>query len=462
MCISKNGITFAQKPEIMRTKTVILLGLLAFLYACNSSSNGTTDTVSSDATVKSLTFVSNSNYPTLSSTVFTVEDRIDTGLIYNVDSILYNTPIDSIVPSFRFNATPGAAVIYTPNDTIALTGSDTIDFSVRPVLLHVIASDYVSDKWYEVQVNVHQIDPDLYAWERVQEAVYPAEGTEQKLLYHKGALKWVVNNGIQNKLFVSSDEGKHWEERSVVGLPQNCRVRNILGTADRLFYCQDNLLYISTDGQMWVANDHSAGAFQFVNMLCKFNDSIWAIVQQKSDMAYYFAASSDGDSWIQKGAMPDDFPISDYAVENFSSVTGRERLMVVGGYTAKGEMLNTRWNVECTPSGEYRCVNFSIEQPSFGSLAGISIIWYNNRFFMFGGTNVDNELNEYTLLESVDEGMHWSVPDTAHNYLPASYHARTKQSVVVSDNYKIFVAGGQSRTEIFSDIYVGHLNSIDW
>ncbi len=447
---------------VMKTKTLILLGTIATLCACNSSSSSTADTVSSDATVKSLTFVSNSDYPTLSSTVFTVEDRLDTGLIYNVDSIQYGVPIDSVVPSFRFNATPGAVVVYTPNDTITLSGSDTVDFSVRPVYLHVIASDYVSEKWYEIQVNVHHVDPDLYAWTEVQQAVFPAAGTEQKMVFHDGALKWYVNNGYQNSLYVSTDEGRNWEEKTVNGLPSNCRVRNILVNIDNLFYCQDDNIYISNDGLTWTANDHSADAFRFVNMLCAFNDSVWAIVQQRSDSAYHFAVSYDGATWTQQSKLPNDFPISDFAVANFYSETGRERVMVVGGYTAQGEMLNTRWNIECTPAGTYRWLNFSIEQPSFSSLAGISVIWYNNQFFLFGGTTTDNALSEYTILESTNEGMHWSVPDSAHNCLPATYQPRTKQSVVVDGNFNIYVAGGQSRTEVFSDVYVGRLNSIDW
>lgn len=446
----------------MKIRILILVGFAAILCACNSSSNNTPATVSSDATVKSLTFVANSDYPTLSKTVFAVEDRIDTGLIYNVDSIAYGVPIDSVVPSFRFNATPGAAVIYTQTDTIALTGSDTIDFSVRPVLLHVIASDYVSDKWYNVEVNVHQVDPDLYVWEEVQHSVYEAAGTEQKMIYHEGQLKWFVNDGLQNRLFVSSNNGKGWTEHGVTGLPKNCRVRNMLEAKGKLYYCQDSSLYISDGGLTWTESNHSAEGFLFVNMLCTFNDSVWSIVQRKQDDAYCFASSSDGIVWNLTGAIPDDFPISDYAVVHFESVTGRERLMVVGGYTANGEALNTRWNIERTPDGEYHWVNFSIEQPSFGALTGASIIWYNDHFFMFGGANANNELNAYPILESVDEGMHWSIPDSAHNCLPDSYEARTKQSVVVDDNNRIFIGGGQSRTEIFSDVYSGRLNSIDW
>ena len=298
----------------MKIRTLIFVGIAAILCACNSSSSNTPATVSSDATVRSLTFVANNDYPTLSKTVFAVEDRIDTGLIYNVDSIAYGIPIDSVVPSFRFNATPGAAVIYTPTDTIALTGSDTVDFSVRPVLLHVIASDYVSDKWYKVEVNVHQVDPELYVWEEVNQSVYDAAGTEQKMIYHEGQLKWFVNDGIQNRLFVSSNNGKGWTENGITGLPKNCRVRNILEAKGNLYYCQENSLFVSNNGLIWTESNHSADKFQFVNMLCVFNDSVWSIVRREQDGVYCFASSYEGEAWNLRGSIPDDFPISDFGV----------------------------------------------------------------------------------------------------------------------------------------------------
>ena len=106
-------------------------------------------------------------------------------------------------------------------------------------------------------------------------------------------------------------------------------------------------------------------------------------------------------------------------------------------------------------------VDFSIEQPSFNSLTGISIIQYNNHLIMFGG--IDNDLTyRSNILYSYDEGMNWSVPDTAQNRLPDSYNSRQKPSVVVDGDDNIYIIGGQNNTQAFSDVYRGYLNSMKW
>jgi hypothetical protein len=46
--------------------------------------------------------------PGLAQAVFTVEERLDTGLVWNKDSMLYGTDLHRVVPRFVFAATPSA------------------------------------------------------------------------------------------------------------------------------------------------------------------------------------------------------------------------------------------------------------------------------------------------------------------------------------------------------------------
>ena len=106
-------------------------------------------------------------------------------------------------------------------------------------------------------------------------------------------------------------------------------------------------------------------------------------------------------------------------------------------------------------------VDFSIEQPSFNTLTGTSIIEYDNRLIMFGG--IDNDMTwRSNILYSDDEGMNWYAPDTAKNKLPDSYVARQHQSVVVDEHSNIYIIGGQSHTATYSDVYRGYLNHLKW
>jgi hypothetical protein len=81
---------------------------------------------------------------------------------------------------------------------------------------------------------------------------------------------------------------------------------------------------------------------------------------------------------------------------------------------------------------------------------------------MFGGINHDLSWRS-NILYSIDEGMNWFLPDTAKNQLPSTYDPnRYNQTVLVDDSLNIFIIGGQSNTQSFSDVYRGFLNSAKW
>ncbi len=432
-----------------------LCGLM--LTSCLDSSE-TTTTVSSDATVASMRFTANDSMPGLEAATFTIEDRIDTGLIHNLDSIMYGTRIDSVIPLFTFNSTPGAAIIYTPTDTTILSVSDTINFAQRPVYLQVVASDNIHDKWYEIQVSVHQVDHDLFDWKKLAADVYPTDGAEHKAFELNDIYYIFVNNGLSNELYRSAN-ARTWRQGTIVGLPDNCQVRNILQVGNTLYYAAGDAIYTSTTATEWSKLTPDAN---IANLLFFFNEQIWGIAYDAATGQYHFATSTDAVAWTVQEAIPANFPISDYAALTFQSVSRRPRAMVVGGFSATGESLNTRWNVEYLENRGYTWTNFSIEQPTFRSLTGVSVIWYNERFYLFGGVDADNQVGDYAILESVDEGMNWSIPDSTHNCLPTTYQLRSKSSVFVGSDNAIYIVGGQSRTQIYSDVYRGKLNSIDW
>jgi hypothetical protein len=79
---------------------------------------------------------------------------------------------------------------------------------------------------------------------------------------------------------------------------------------------------------------------------------------------------------------------------------------------------------------------------------------------MFGGIDNDLEWNS-NILYSKDEGMNWYQPDTANNQLPLTYGSRQNQSVIVEQN-SIYLIGGQSASQAYSDVYQGYLNSLQF
>lgn len=437
----------------------IIMGLIVVIMTgCDNNTN--TTTLSSVAQLKAFSFAKNDSFPGLAAAVFTIDERIDTGLVWNKDSMLYGTRLDSVVPRFTFATTPGAAFLTFPDTTVVLTGYDTLDFNPRPIYLTLRSADKSTTKVYEIRPSVHQIDPDLYTWTQLTAAVYPEDDSEQRVVELGADFVMVVSNGFELRVFRSAD-GAEWSTPAVpTGLPVGTRVRQIISDGTTLYYGQDNAVYTSTDAVTWTAHNVS---YDVRTMLLYWNEQVWALTGDEDN--YELATYANG-ALTLTGLRPDGlFPVSDFASVTFHSPSLRERAMIIGGFAENGQSLNTRWNLEYsrhTPENNgYRLQEFSIDRPAFKSLTGISVIDYNGQLLLFGG--VDDKMTYYgrDILISDDEGLNWYAADTAKNQLPAVYQARQKQTAIVRNN-DIYLFGGQDAQTTFSDVYKGRLNSIDW
>ncbi|MBQ5379312.1 MAG: hypothetical protein IIU10_03785 [Paludibacteraceae bacterium] len=437
----------------------IIMGLMVVIMTgCDNNTN--TTTLSSVAQLKAFSFAKNDSFPGLAAAVFTIDERLDTGLVWNKDSMLYGTRLDSVVPRFTFATTPGAAFLTFPDTTVVLTGYDTLDFNPRPIYLTLRSADKSTTKVYEIRPSVHQIDPDLYTWTQLTAAVYPEDDSEQRVVELGADFVMVVSNGFELRVFRSAD-GAEWSSPAVpTGLPAGTRVRQIISDGTTLYYGQDNAVYTSTDAVTWTAHNVS---YDVRTMLLYWNEQVWALTGDEGN--YELATYANG-ALTLTGLRPDGlFPVSDFASVTFHSPSLRERAMIIGGFAENGQSLNTRWNLEYsrhTPENNgYRLQEFSIDRPSFKSLTGISVIDYNGQLLLFGG--VDDKMTYYgrDILISDDEGLNWYAADTAKNQLPEVYQARQKQTAIVRNN-DIYLFGGQDAQTTFSDVYKGRLNSIDW
>ena len=457
-----SGFTFAaakvQKKIDMRKYFYIFFAIfLVILTGCEGGSSSSTP--SSVAKLSSFYFAANDSNPGLAEAVFTIEERLDTGLVWNKDSMLYGTRLDSVVPRYIFAATPSAAWLKMPDTLCALTGYDTLDFSKGPIYLNIRSADRSTLKTYEIRATVHHADPDLYSWTVLTPQIYEIDDSEQKTVELDDSFVLIKSNGFALHVYQSEDGAEWLDMGEPTGLPAGTNVRQIISDGTTLFYGQGNKIYTSTDALTWTAQ---TVAYPVVTMLLYWNSLIWVLVNNSG----YELAYIDNDGLVLSGMRPDGpFPVSDFGTVVFQSASLRERAMIIGGFSENGESLNTRWNLEYSthpmPKGEYRMEEFSIDRPSFTRLTGISVIWYNNQLMMFGG--VDEKMNYFgrEILISTDEGLNWVKADSTKNQLPEVYSARQKQTAIVRDEY-IYLFGGQDADVSYSDVYRGYLNSIGW
>ena len=434
-----------------------VLGLI-LLQSCNKST--TTNTTSSVAELQAFSFAKNDSFPGLAKAVFTIEERLDTGLVWNKDSMLFGTSLDTVVPKFVFVSTPGAAFLTLPDTTVSITGYDTLSFAKLPIYLTIRSSDKTTTKTYEIRPVVHQVDPDLYQWNRITKSIYPADDSEQRVLEAGKDFVMIKSNGFVLHVY-SSPDGSSWTDLgNPSGLPAGTNVRQIICDGTTLYYGQGDNIYTSTDALTWTA--HST-KYTVRTMLLYWNEQVWALVDNEGK---YELANWQADSLCLSGLQPQgEFPISDFGTVTFRSASLRERAMIIGGFAENGKSLNTRWNLEYSPhqpeNNGYRLQEFSIDRPTFTKLTGVSVVRYNNQLLLFGG--VDEKMSYFgrEILISEDEGLNWIQADTSKNQLPAVYQARQKQSAIVRDN-DIYLFGGQDAQTTYSDVYKGRLNSIDW
>lgn len=446
-----------------------IIALIAVLFiACDNGEE--VINLSTENRVNSFTFYEDTLNPGLTEATFKIEHRNlpDTGRIYSLDSLRFGTCLDSVKPYATYKITPSSAIYYTPDTTLISTGADTLNFSRGPIYLFVQAADTAYKRWYRIDIHVHTADPNLYVWKKIKDEIFAPQNCETKAFYSNGMISLFVNNGFSTTIYQSTD-GATWKQAgSPTGLPTPCQVRDILKTGDTLYYIANNKLYTSTDLFQWSETDFSGRDYSLVNMLVEFDSQAWCILQDNNTQDLLLGVvngtdiqPADSVYGLQGNILPKTFPVSDFAALPFQSTSERPRAMIVGGRTIDGTPVNTRWNLEFEASAGYRMVDFSIEQPSFNTLTGASIIQYNNHLVMFGG--IDNDLEwRSDILYSDDEGMNWYLPDPAQNKLPDSYTSRQNSSIVVDEQQNIYIIGGQSLATSYSDVYRGYLNELKW
>ncbi len=440
---------------------IILISAIAGLFSCSKSSS--TTATSDVARLTSFYLTGPESETGLTSAVFDIEEGVDTGLVTTgKDSIQFGTSLKRIVPRFTCEATPGSVTLQLGDTTVTLGTSDTLDLTKTPLVLTIISSDLTKTKRYKVVPTVHSVDPDLYLWETLSTAMYPVEDEEQQAVLLGDQFLLFCNNGFSNRLF-TSDDAATWTQGTLSGLPDVCRVKGILSNGKKLYYTEPETLYTSEDGVTWKANDYKGKDFTMETMLMTFNDTVWLVLRDTLTKSLVLG-QINADTIRRTGfELDENFPISGFATVEFESLSERRRAAIIGGYSQNGECINSRWNIEYAPTikGLYHIMNYSIEQPEFSTLTGVSVIWYKKQLMLFGGVNKDMVFRKDPIMISEDEGYTWQVADTAKCKLPETYTPRQKQSVLVKDN-NIYVIGGQNQQQTFVDSYKGRLNSIDW
>ncbi len=461
-------------------KHLVLILIVVIISSCKWLGNETAE-LSSNPTFLSLTFNKSDSVPALSTAKFSLVWDVDLkdSVIVNLDSLPYKTKINKVIPKFSFYSTSSCFVYLRdannqPLDTVSLSGKDTLDFT-KVFKIKNIAADNTKERSYFVKVNVHQVRPELYQWNKVVDNIFTHSVTKQKAVFYKEKFLLYVSSGTTNYLYTSTN-AINWADKStsLVGFPADCNMREMIEFNSKLYVLSSDFkLFSSADGLSW-ANENvtlSDNNFNLYSILFIYNSNLWSIIKSKTDNVYHFATSTDGITWIAKGLIPVNYPVRDFASLGFTTRTNLPKALATGGYGANGDLLKNVWSTE---NGNY-WLDFSTDNFTHGYRAGSSIITYDNKLFLFGGLDKLSEPNLKPYLVSKDDGLSWSVPDSINNCLRQmnisstkdttyiSYKSRAYQSVITRNNI-IYLIGGvnPSESKSYSDVWIGKLNRLSF
>jgi len=436
-----------------------LLGfsLLASLMASCLGNGPSEDTYPmTDAELLSVSFKSDS-VPLLDSVVFTIDQR--TGMIYNYDSMTYQTVIkDSVNIAYVSGAGTNNVLNITDGDSIWVKSGDSISIS-KPLTLRVYALDGKTTKTYMLQLNIHQADPDSMQYAHVASdlSFLQAEDTKTVMFNSQFLTYSRIDNQIQ---LYSSPDAINWSPQSFSGLPENAVVSGIQSIANQLFaFTDDGELYIDSIGNQWkLVNKPSSikvkNILGYLNATPNNPEGLSTIVES-GGVNTFALVNKDFTQWnYDTTPIPSDFPLSGFSNYSYQQMY-LSRVNVFGGISADGRVQNATW---ATSDGRHwaKLTNNTNILPV---LEGANVFYYGNGFWLING-KAGNGYNK-KVYYSPDGGITWQLQPEKCS-LPNNYIGRYGASLVMSQDNKQFYIFGGKQTGVLSEVWRGFLNKMQF
>lgn len=420
--------------------------LLTGVYACNSDSENAAyeEMLSGSARVIKFTLKENDKVlSNLDSVFFTID--LEGSRIYNADSLPFGTNVTKIVPKIALDNSSVVEIIVSraklQKDTTfnyLAHPDDTIDFSGDAVL-RVVSADAVTERKYEVNVNVHQTKPDSLYWNQIARRALPTtidNPTEQKAVEYDGrALCLAGANGSYTISTIDNPALDSWDiADAAFGFTPD--VSSLTAAENALYILDtDGNLYTSTDGSTW-----TACGVKWAAILGKYQSNVMGIEQR--DGAYYHTAYPTA---IYTEAVAEEFPVSGISplITFTTEWSDTPQAIIVGGRTASGSLSNITWGFD---GNQWIKLNAT----DLPALEGMTLFPYfcyktNNRnwtvtkhstWIAMGGRGVEGEVSR-NIYVSFDSGLHWHLGDDVMQlpeYIPSFAEA---QALVFSETLHV-------------------------
>jgi len=408
----------------------------------------------------------------LKNTTFAI-DQIN-NQIYNPDSLPYGTNPGTLKATVSYNSTYGIGfikirtMVKKSNGVMADTiyywnTNDSISFAYKPMIFTVAARDTLYQKAYNIDLRIHQIDPDTILWE--QQTDLPRYTSKQKVLMHDNKFYYYVIDAGAAYLYTADVYGTPfaWESRAISGLPSNISQADMtLFKGNFLAVTDDGDSYISTDGMSWRQQNNSTVLNSIFGILPGSSASEdMLLVSYQEGGNYRFGTTTDlseinpvnNISGYVGTIIGNDFPVT-----GFTSVAGTDRgfngrqLVIIGGSNKNSEELNSTWLVRKSASGlEVTSATYN----DYFKGNGLSSFSYDDKLYTFASDK---------FYISATWGIRWEEASNKQCLHP-DFEASKGQSILIDDENYIWIFGGihadsQNTPVPLNNVWRGRLNKL--
>lgn len=448
---------------------ILTIFLSVSIVSCNGDDTSYTETAGSkNAMIYSFSLkgkmtnaIDSATYPVLEKTLFAIDQRNE--LIYNPDSLPYQTKLTKFLPtiSFASNTASTLEIVY-PDSTVTWKAEDSIDFAQSPIEFKV-TSPGGETKWYDIKLNVHQIDPDTIEWRNETAWNIPKSGAIGQRILTNGSNVYVftqLSSGV--RVYMSNRNTVSWSAGTLTSLPANIRLESFV-IFNNAFYVvnQTGNAYKSTDAINWTMTGNTAYIYNILGVLPEetaAKDSVLVVTKNGSN--YYWGKTNDLKNVVQvdaiKGYYPNIIP-SDFIATGFTSGTSYNRstlsknlLYVSGGVTFGNRQVADTWGISSGKNNvmEAAVAKYDNKNDLFDISDDFKTFFYDGS--LYGLTNDSLYISDW--------GFDWGKAPQKQALYPQMKTVKDMSVMVDEANY-IWIVGDMTGSSVYN-VWRGRLNRL--
>lgn len=491
---------------------LILLPLIALVIgsamSCNKKSEEEPTEIvvtSSTVAVRKFTLKADSEVLAhLDSVFFSID--LNTGVIFNADSLPKGTDVTKLVPNITFaNTMTKAEIRFTNSDNEQTTvdyladPAQSVDFSA-PVSLSVVAADGNNSFTYQIKVNVHKEDPDAMNWTQMESTLPSRYGNpvSQKSLVkdetvyclieeYNGTYTLATSTDINNGIWQKNEFNPGFEPdtKSFCAGDENFYLLSVTGQ-----------LYTSADCNSWSNTNQS-----WNSILGGYGNSVLGL--KYSGNSYVYTQYPQAPGFVET-AIEEGFPVEGFSALGLIETKWADKPMAIltGGVTDTGVLSpnvwaydGTRWAVINDKALPALYSPFLIRYVVFRETNAAFAKREFDVWMLFGGIDESDVMNRAAYI-SYDNGVSWLLTaedmwmtpfipalrgadavvageylssDLADSWLPSEEETKSRTSYII-DGYEItwrcpyiYLMGGYSvfgNNSLNRNIYRGVLQRL--